>query len=148
MATLVSPEQARNIGHAVIDVREFPEYAAGAIKGSRLVPLSTVEQEAANWNKTEPVLLVCRSGQRAAQAAETLERLGFQSVNVLQGGLEAWKAAGLPTNVQEKKPWSLERRSGQSPEAWCSSLRLLDYSSPRGSSAYHCLSVPVSSLLV
>jgi hypothetical protein len=38
MATLISPEQARNIGHTVIDVREFPEYAAGAIKGSRLVP--------------------------------------------------------------------------------------------------------------
>ena len=46
MATLISPEQARNIGHAVIDVREFPEYATGAIKGSRLVPLSTVEREA------------------------------------------------------------------------------------------------------
>ena len=29
MATLISPEQAGNIGHAVIDVREFPEYAAG-----------------------------------------------------------------------------------------------------------------------
>lgn len=110
MATLISPEQARNIGHAVIDVREFPEYAAGAIAGSRLVPLSTVEEKARNWNKTEPVLLVCRSGKRAAQAAETLERLGFQSVNVLQGGFEAWKAAGLPTNVQERKPWSLERQ--------------------------------------
>ena len=30
--------------------------------------------------------------------------------NVLQGGFEAWKAAGLPTQVEEKKPWSLERQ--------------------------------------
>lgn len=110
MATLISPEQARNIGPAVVDVREFPEYAAGAIKGSRLVPLSTVESEAGKWNKKEPVLLVCRSGKRAAQAAETLERLGFQNVNVLQGGFEAWKAAGLPTHVEDRKPWSLERQ--------------------------------------
>lgn len=110
MATLISPEQAGNIGHAVIDVREFPEYAAAAIKGSRLVPLSTVEREAAKWDKTEPVLLVCRSGKRAAQAAETLERLGFRNVNVLQGGFEAWKAAGLSVHVEEKKPWSLERQ--------------------------------------
>lgn len=110
MATLLSPEQARNIAHAVIDVREFPEYAAGAIKGSRLVPLSTVEREASKWDKTEPVLLVCRSGKRAAQAADILERLGFQKVNVLQGGFEAWKAAGLPNHIEEHKPWSLERQ--------------------------------------
>ena len=110
MATLVSPEQARNIGHAVIDVREFPEYAAGAIKDSRLVPLSTVEREAPKWDKTQAVLLVCRSGKRAAQAADILERLGFKNVNVLQGGFEAWKAAGLPSHIEEHKPWSLERQ--------------------------------------
>ena len=110
MATLVSPEEARNIGHAVIDVREFPEYASGAIEGSRLVPLSTVEKEAAKWNTTEPVLLVCRSGKRAAQAATTLERLGFQHVSVLKGGFEAWKEAGLPAHVEEHKPWSMERQ--------------------------------------
>ena len=56
------------------------------------------------------MLLVCRSGKRAAQAAETLERLGFQDVNVLKGGFEAWKAAGLPAHVEEHKPWSIERQ--------------------------------------
>lgn len=110
MATLISPEQTKTAGHTVIDVREFPEYAAGAIKGSRLVPLSTVESEAAKWNKEEPVILVCRSGKRAGQAAETLEGLGFKHVHVLQGGFDAWKAAGLPAHVQENKPWSIERQ--------------------------------------
>lgn len=110
MATSISPERAKTLGHAVIDVREFPEYAQGAIKGSRLVPLATVEREASNWNKAEPVILVCKSGKRAAQAAETLERLGFQNVNVLEGGFEGWKAAGLPSLVAEKKPWSMERQ--------------------------------------
>lgn len=110
MATLISPEVASKSGLAIIDVREYPEYAAGAIKGSRLVPLSTVERESAQWKKEEPVLLVCRGGKRATQAANTLERRGFKNVNVLEGGFEAWKTAGLPTHVQENKPWSIERQ--------------------------------------
>ena len=110
MATLLSPEQAQRNGHTVIDVREFPEHAAGAIIGSRLVPLSTVEKEAAAWKREEPVLLVCRSGKRATQAADTLERLGFQNVNILQGGMDAWKNASLPINVEDKRPWSIERQ--------------------------------------
>ncbi len=110
MATLVSPEQAQSIGHTVIDVREFTEYASGAIKGALLVPLSTVKKEATAWKKDEPVLLVCRSGKRAAQAADTLELLGFQNVNILQGGMDAWKNESLPINVQGNKPWSIERQ--------------------------------------
>lgn len=110
MTRLISPEHARNLGCPVIDVREFPEYAAGAIEGSHLVPLATVEREAAKWNKTSPLLLVCRSGKRAAQAAETLERLGFENLNILQGGFDAWKAAGLPAHIEAKRPWSLERQ--------------------------------------
>ena len=110
MATLISPENVRKSDLAIIDVREYPEYAAGAIEGSRLVPLSTVEREAAQWKKDQPVLLVCRSGKRAAQAASSLERLGFKNVHVLNGGFEAWKTAGLPTHVQQNKPWSIERQ--------------------------------------
>ena len=110
MATLISPENVRNSDLAIIDVREYPEYASGAIEGSRLVPLSTVEREAAQWKKDQPVLLVCRSGKRATQAASILERLGFQNVKVLDGGFDAWNAAGLPTRVQQNKPWSIERQ--------------------------------------
>jgi len=47
MATLISPENVRKSDLAIIDVREYPEYASGAIEGSRLVPLSAVQREAA-----------------------------------------------------------------------------------------------------
>ena len=110
MTQRMSPEEVKQGGQAVIDVREFPEYAAGAIPGSRLTPLATVEREAAQWNKKEPVVLVCRSGKRAAQAAGILERMGFAHVSVLDGGMAAWQQAGLPVGSSERKPWSLERQ--------------------------------------
>lgn len=106
----MSPEQVQQCGHKLVDVREFPEYAAGAINGSSLAPLATVEREAAQWNKQEPVVLVCRSGKRAAQAAGILERMGFAHVAILDGGMEAWLRAGLPVGTSERKPWSLERQ--------------------------------------
>jgi rhodanese-related sulfurtransferase len=118
MATLITPEQARNIGHAVVDVREFPEYAAGAIRGSRLVPLSTVESEASKWNKHEPVLLVCRSGKRATQAAETLERLGFQNVTFFRAGSRHGKPLAFLHRSKRRSRGHWSVRSGQSPEAW------------------------------
>ena len=112
MATLISPENVRKSDLAIIDVREYPEYASGAIEGSRLVPLSAVQREAAQWKKDDPVLLVCRSGKRAAQAASNLEHLGFQNINMLHGGFEAWKAAGLPIHVQQTNRGQLIVRSG------------------------------------
>lgn len=110
MPVFLSPHQATTSSHVILDVREFPEYAAGSIPGSRLCPLSTLEQAAASWDKSTPLLLVCRTGKRAAQAAGILQRLGFQNVCLLQGGLEAWKAAGLPVESQKQAPWPLERQ--------------------------------------
>ena len=110
MATLISPEQARNIGHAVSMFGSSLNTPREQSKVPGLCPSPLSSVRPRNGTKQEPVLLVCRSGKRAAQAADTLERLGFQNVNVLQGGFEAWKAAGLPTHIEEHKPWSLERQ--------------------------------------
>lgn len=106
----VSPKDVRQPESTLIDVREYPEYAAGAIPGSELVPLSQVAKRSGKWKKDQALVLVCRSGKRAQSAAETLERLGFQNLSVLEGGTEGWKLAGLPVSVAEKKPWSLERQ--------------------------------------
>ncbi|HUS06476.1 MAG TPA: rhodanese-like domain-containing protein [Bryobacteraceae bacterium] len=110
MLKLISPEEARTSGLEAVDVREFPEFAAGAIRGSRIVPLATLSEKAASWDRKEPLLLVCRSGRRAMQGAETLERLGFQDLQVLDGGIDAWSKAGLPLQTLTKRPWSLERQ--------------------------------------
>ncbi|HYY28641.1 MAG TPA: rhodanese-like domain-containing protein, partial [Chthoniobacterales bacterium] len=54
-------------------------------------------------------LLICRSGNRAHQAAEKLKSSGLPSLQVLTGGVLAWAAAGLPLN-RGAKSMSLERQ--------------------------------------
>lgn len=110
MIKRVSPEEAQKSDYLVVDAREFPEHAAGSIRDASLVPLSTVELQSTRWDKESPLLFVCRSGKRAMKAAETLRQLGFRNTAVLDGGMEAWQNAGLPVEIAEKRPWSLERQ--------------------------------------
>jgi rhodanese-related sulfurtransferase len=94
----------------LIDVREYPEFAEGHIAGSELVPLGTLNKASEGWNRSEPLTLICRSGQRAERARHTLDAKGFTTLHVLDGGVHAWSAAGKPLTVAEKKPWSMERQ--------------------------------------
>ena len=104
----ISPQEASRLPHRVIDVREFVEQAAGAIPGASFVPLAVIERECRAWDREKALILVCRSGKRAADAAARLERLGFQDVAVLDGGMDAWQRAGLP--VHALTTWSMERQ--------------------------------------
>ena len=94
----------------VIDVREYSEYEAERIGGTQLVPLSTLEQNAQAIDATRPIFVLCRSGQRAAKAAGRLSQLGFKNLTVVEGGMLAWDAAGLPIEKGKSKVWSLERQ--------------------------------------
>lgn len=94
----------------LIDVREYPEFAAGHIEGSELVPLGTLERASDGWDRSEPLTLICRSGRRAEQGREILAGKGFTSVKVLDGGVEAWAVGGKPLTVAARKPWSMERQ--------------------------------------
>jgi rhodanese-related sulfurtransferase len=94
----------------LIDVREYPEYASGHIEGSRLVPLSTIAEASETWNRSQPLTLVCKSGRRAEQARQQLAGKGFASLTVLPGGVDAWRNAGKPLIVAERRPWSMERQ--------------------------------------
>jgi rhodanese-related sulfurtransferase len=94
----------------LIDVREHPEFASGRLAGSRLIPLGQLERRAAEMDPAQPVVCLCRSGKRAAQAAETLSGLGLTRVARLEGGLLAWEQAGLPLEKDAHAPWALERQ--------------------------------------
>ena len=85
-------------GLRVIDVREVPEFDGplGHIDGAELVPLGTVVDAAAGWDRSQPLLLVCRMGGRSARAASDLARLGFKNLYNLAGGMTGWNEAGLP----------------------------------------------------
>ncbi len=115
----ISPQEARRPESTLVDVREYPEYAAGAIAGSQLVPLGQIEQRATKWAKDESLVLVCRSGKRAQGAADKLERLGFQNLFVLEGGMEAWKAAGCPWEWLRRSHCRWSVKYGRLLARWC-----------------------------
>lgn len=79
----------------IVDVREAWEYAEGHIDGATLVPLGTLEDRLDEIPTDTPVVLVCRSGNRSAQAYTYLMRQGFNNVHNMVGGMLAWEAAGL-----------------------------------------------------
>ena len=96
----------REAGAALIDVREPAEYATGHIEGAINIPRGVLEFEVqatpALDNVTDPALalcdrpivLYCRSGGRAALAADSLQQMGFTRVVSLAGGIGAWREAG------------------------------------------------------
>jgi rhodanese-related sulfurtransferase len=88
----------------VIDVRDTPEFDAGQLPGSRNIPLKDLPARARELEsfKEKPLLLVCASGARAGQACAQLQRLGFTKLNNLDGGIDAWKRAGLPLKRSRK----------------------------------------------
>jgi rhodanese-related sulfurtransferase len=94
----------------LLDVREFPEFAAGRIAGSRLIPLGELERRAGEISTDKTVVCICRSGKRSAQAAGKLAALGRNNLSCLDGGLLAWEEAGLPVEKDARAPWSLERQ--------------------------------------
>ena len=94
----------------LLDVREYPEFAAGHLKGARLIPLGEIERRAGELPKDQPIVAMCRTGRRSAEAAATLARLGFTNVNQLAGGVMAWEQAGLPLEKEAHAPWALERQ--------------------------------------
>jgi len=94
----------------VIDVREFSEFNSERIAEAQLMPLSNFEKHAEELDHSKPVYLMCRSGNRARQAAEKLMNKGFTDIHVIEGGMGAWSSANLPIIKGESRVWSLERQ--------------------------------------
>ncbi len=94
----------------VIDVREFSEFNSERIADAKLMPLSNFEKHEAEIDHTKPVYIMCRSGNRAKQAAERLTTKGFTDIHVIEGGMSAWSGANLPVIKGDSKVWSLERQ--------------------------------------
>ena len=94
----------------LIDVREYPEYAAGRVPGARLIPLGEIARRHAEIERSKPVYVMCRTGRRSGEARERLLSFGFEEVINVTGGMVAWEAAGFPVERDERAPWSLERQ--------------------------------------
>jgi rhodanese-related sulfurtransferase len=86
----------------ILDVRTPEEFTEGHIKdaanvnwlGERFV------SDAEKFDKTKPIFVYCKSGNRSMKATEKLQQLGFKNIYELEGGFMKWRDANL-TNVKE-----------------------------------------------
>ena len=82
----------------IVDVREPGEFNGplGHVPGARLVPLGSLNEKMHSIEKAKPVVAICRSGARSAQATVLLGKAGFDKVANLSGGMLRWRAQRFP----------------------------------------------------
>lgn len=115
----ISPTEAQrrmqeNPNTLIVDVRDSADaQAGGAIPGAFHVSYGDLLFAAdtdvpEDWrdprgqafqDRSRPIITHCVVGPLSAIAAKTLKDMGFTNVGYLEGGIEAWKAAGLPTEA-------------------------------------------------
>lgn len=95
----------------LLDVRTRLEHQEIHLPAAHLIPLDQLDPAAvrSTYGKDHEVVVICRSGARAAKAAQKLAVGGMKKIAVLEGGILAWAAAGLPVN-RGRKGVSLERQ--------------------------------------
>lgn len=80
----------------LIDIREQSEYELGSIANAKLLPRGLLEFKILDLDDIEnpntKIILYCRSGNRSALAATSLQLMGFKNVMSMIGGYEAWKS--------------------------------------------------------
>ena len=88
-----------NSGNAlVLDIRDTGEFNGGRIPKSKNIPLSEIGKRVDEISKfkDKPVIVTCRTNNRANSAARVLKQHGFADVYQLAGGFGAWQQASLP----------------------------------------------------
>ena len=103
MAEQLSPDRVAEMmdqGIAqVIDVREDHEHVAGHVTGDRHIVLPDLTAQAGSLDRNKPVVVYCRTGNRAEVAADALRASGYDAYN-LEGGFVAWLEKGLPAEPE------------------------------------------------
>ena len=101
-AKSVTPEQAvlwiNHQGALVIDIRSDSAFTEGHILGSEHLPKHQWEKKIKTLHKhiEKPIIVVCNAGHDSSKFANELQQKGFVRVVTLNGGIQAWKMAGLP----------------------------------------------------
>ncbi len=83
----------------VVDIRSKDEYKKGHITDSLHILPSDIKAgnlTSLENHKSDPIILVCKTGQTAQESANLLAKAGFTNVNLLKNGLIAWNDANLP----------------------------------------------------
>lgn len=90
----------------ILDVRTVREVEGGLglIPGARLLPLDRIRAAVDSLDPEQPIVVVCQTGARSAQAALILQTAGFSKVANLAGGMARWVQLGLPTTPMPVHP--------------------------------------------
>lgn len=89
----------------VVDIRTNDEYRKGHITDAvHILPSDIKSGNLAGLEKrkSDPIIVVCKTGHTAQESAKLLVKAGFENVNLLKNGLVAWREANLPL-VKGKK---------------------------------------------
>jgi rhodanese-related sulfurtransferase len=106
----ITPTEAKRLldeGAMLVDVRAPDEHARERIPGARNHPLdrlTTLEE------RGRIAIFHCRSGQRTAAHAAKLAAAATCEAYIVEGGIEAWKNAGLPIASDRSQPIELQRQ--------------------------------------
>ncbi|QWD66137.1 rhodanese-like domain-containing protein [Polynucleobacter sp. MWH-Aus1W21] len=82
----------------VLDLRSEEDYKAGHLPGAKFANSAalTAAIEKLKLDRKLPVILVCDTGVQSRKLLAEAQKLGFAEAGVLEGGVQAWKAAALP----------------------------------------------------
>lgn len=111
----ISPAEAKRLldeGALLVDIREADEHAREKIVSARHLPLSKLDEADLAVHDGKPVIFHCKSGARTRangpRLAGKLEP-GCEAY-IVEGGLDAWKNAGLPVVADRRQPLELQRQ--------------------------------------
>lgn len=91
-------EAAANPDAVILDVRTPEEFQSGHIQGAVMLDFQSPSfaDSVQKLDHGKTYLVYCAAGKRSAKAAAIMKEKGFTSVLSLDGGLNAWQAAGQP----------------------------------------------------
>jgi len=111
----IKPAEARRLldsGALLIDIREADEHAREKIPGARHLPLSKLDDADLAPHQGKPVIFHCKSGVRTQTTAPRLAAKLVETCEayIVEGGLDAWRKAGLPVVSDRHQPLELQRQ--------------------------------------
>jgi rhodanese-related sulfurtransferase len=104
----------------ILDIRTPAEFETAHIPGANNVPLDLLREDRDELARHigEDIVLVCRSGDRAAQAEQALGQAGLPGLRVLDGGMNSWQRAGAPSTAAARGGTSSARSASPPAPSW------------------------------
>jgi rhodanese-related sulfurtransferase len=111
----ISPQQAKAMlddGGILVDIREPDEHARERIAEAKHMPLSLLDDADLSVHRGRPVIFHCRTGARTIGHAPRLAaKVGGEcQAYIVDGGIDAWRRAGLPVVSDRRQPLELMRQ--------------------------------------